>query len=58
MALVGINLFPRVSFLMQSDWSIFFSNQSLCIRKYWEQGWVDKLNKNSFPMVGSRESSS
>ena len=31
--LVGINLIPRNSFLMQIDWSTFLSNQSLCIRK-------------------------
>ena len=31
--LLGINLVPRASFLTQSDWSAFFSNQSLCVRK-------------------------
>ena len=33
MVFVGINLLPRASFLRQSDWLAFFSNQSLCIRK-------------------------
>ena len=33
MVLVDINFIPRASFLMQSDWSAFLSNQSLCIRK-------------------------
>ena len=33
MVLVGINLVPMASFLTQSDWSAFFSNQSLCVRK-------------------------
>ena len=33
MVLVGINLVPRVSFLMQGNWLTFFSNQSLCARK-------------------------
>ena len=28
--LVGINLVPRDSFLMQGDWLTFFSNQSFC----------------------------
>ena len=33
MVFVGINLVPRASFLTQYDWSAFFSNQSLCVRK-------------------------
>ena len=33
MVLVGINLVPRASFLMQIDWLAFFSNHLLCIRK-------------------------
>ena len=33
MVIVDINLNPRASFLTQSDWSAFFSEQLFCVRK-------------------------
>ena len=33
MVVVGINLVLSASFLMQSNWSAFFFNQLLCVRK-------------------------
>ena len=45
MGIMDININPRASFLTQSDWSAFFSNQLFCIPKEavrtGEQGSVD-----------------
>ena len=40
MVFVDIKLIPRASFLRQSDWLAFFSNQSLCIRKETVGTWL------------------
>ena len=40
MVFVGISFVLGAIFLTQSDWSAFFSNQLLCVKKHWEWGWV------------------
>ena len=51
MVFVGMNLIPRASFLTQSDWSAFFSNKLLCVRKEALHLFIQALTDLHLPEV-------